>query len=259
MAIKTINLRDAVHGIYDTNNVVPGVQSAVLFRAGNIHAADAGTLGSASVTDLKGSFVPDATGVEGSGVFTMPSNNYNYGTPAADQRFPSGHVTLFTEREKSKLTYSVNQEKGLAMYTISLELYVPSVTADIHNRLESFRGEPLHAVVKMQDKFEADGTLETDDLGDGQETTATGVAKAEYLLGWDNATGTVGAEAALAINDTSGFTAGASGSLAGYFYSDFCLFLDSIEFDSGAAITDKSGATLKFTSVQGSAPIRLIS
>ena len=154
-------------------------------------------------------------------------------------------------RDRSKLTYAVNQEKGLAMYTISLELYVPAISADIHNRLESFRGVPLHAAVKMQDKFEAATPFETDDSGDGQETTAVGVTKAEYLLGWDSATGTIGADAYAAENPQ------AAEDLTGYFYSDFCLFLDSIEYDSGAAMTDKNGATLKFTSVQGSAPIRL--
>lgn len=255
MAIKTISMREDYHGIYDHNNVVPGVLSAVLFRAGNIHATGAPDADG----DLKGTWTASTTGVEGSGTFAMPANNYNYdlGGGAANYRFPNGNVTLYTEREKSKMTYSVTQEKGLAMYTISLELYVPHLTTDIHDRLQSFRGEPLHAVVTMYDKHETAIPYETDDAGDGQEAapTSAGLANAQYLLGWDGACGTIGADASDAINADAGFDA--STDLDGYFYSDFCVFLDSIEFDSGAAMTDKNGATLKFTSFQGSAPIQL--
>ena len=58
----------------------------------------------------------------------------------------------------------------------------------------------------------------------------------EYLVGWDNILGVEGT--------------------GNYKYSDFCMFLNSIEFDSGAALADKSGATIKFSCVQGTAPIR---
>ncbi len=36
--------------------------------------------------------------------------------------------------------------------------------------------------------------------------------------------------------------------------SDFALFLESIEMDSGAALNDQNGATLKLTAVQGEVP-----
>lgn len=252
MAIKTINMRAAQHGIYDHNNVVPGVLSCVLFRAGNIHGAQAGELADPdSVTDLKGVWTPSVDGngnvdVEGSGSFSMPVNNYNYGDPAADNRFPQGHIVLQTEREKSKMTYSLTQEKGLAMYDINIELYVPHISSTIGGKLESFRGEPLHAAVRMYDKHKPTTPFETDLGGDSQDDNAAdGVEPVEYLVGWDKHTGIIGT-AYSGANDQSG-----------YYYTDFCLFLDSIEFDSGAAMTDKNGATLKFKSFQGSAPIRL--
>ena len=58
-----------------------------------------------------------------------------------------------------------------------------------------------------------------------------------YLLGWDGVLGST-------YDDSS----------TDRYYSDFALFLESIEIDSGAALGDESGATLKFTAVQGEVP-----
>jgi len=239
MAIQNINMRASHHGIYDHNNVVPGVAEVVVFRAGNVHDPNTPI----ATVDLKGTFT-DGGANPADHVFTMPSDNYNYS--GDDHRFPQGHVTLRTEREKSKMTYSLTQEKGLAMYDINIELYVPHISSTIGGKLESFRGEPLHAAVRMYDKHKPTTPFETDLGGDSQDDNAAdGVEPVEYLVGWDKHTGIIGT-AYSGANDQSG-----------YYYTDFCLFLDSIEFDSGAAMTDKNGATLKFKSFQGSAPIRL--
>lgn len=217
MALREINVKGTDLGAFNHNNVVPGVESMLVFLAGNVHSP-------ASTQDLKGTYTEGAT--PNLNEFILTTNDE-----------PDAKVTFKGEREKSKMTYSMTQEKGLALYTINVEMYIPNMTATIHKELETFRGVALMGVVKMYDKFEVGATMETDpDADDETAATDASTLPGQYLIGWDNVLGT-------GISDD-------------YQYSNFNMFLESLEFDSGAALGDKSGVTVKFTAVQGSAPIR---
>ena len=217
MALTTINVNTTDFGAFNHNNVVPGVESMLLFLAGDEHNAVA-------AEDLKGTFTAGAT----------PNLN-DFLLAAADE--PDSAVLIKGEREKSKMTYSLTQVKGLALYTISIEMYIPHMAATTHKAIEEFRGKALMGIVKLYDKFELADTMETDPDADDEATATDATTKVgEYLIGWDNVLG-------IGAGDT-------------YQYSNFNMFLDSLEYDSGAGLEDKNGCTVTFTAVQGAAPIR---
>ncbi|BAQ92960.1 hypothetical protein [uncultured Mediterranean phage uvMED] len=218
MALQTINVKATGFGAFTHNNVVPGVEKISLFLAGDEHNPTA-------AVDLNGVFTEGAT----------PDLNKFV---VSDTNLPSGKVTIKGEREKSKMTYSLTQEKGLALYSISIEMYIPHMSATIHKEIEEFRGKALMAIVTMHDKFEVQTPNETDPTADNESAAfdASTIA-GQYLVGWDN---------------VLGFTSSTTSDN----YSDFNLFLDSLEYDSGAGLEEKNGCTVKFTAVQGTAPIR---
>lgn len=227
MALKSINIlaSDSNVGLHVNNLVVPGVIELTVFESGNIHSTSAGV-------DLKGSFSDNTGDVFYRKRFIMETDNY-----ASGQRFPTGAVVLRGEVGKSKMTYSMTQEKGLALYNIEVEVYFPSFTSTLHAEIEGFRGTALVGVVKMRDKFEQSYPNETQDSADDMNLPVNVDYKnAEYIVGYDEVLGTVSGD---------------------YHYSDFALYLNSVEFDSGASLEDKSGATVKFSCVQGMPPTQL--
>jgi len=201
MALQAINTSAAAFGLFQHNQVVPGVESISLFQA---------------TTDvLAGSY--------SAGVFSIVSAS-----------LPTS-VIIKGEKEKSKMTYSLTQEKGFALYNISIEMFIPMMSFDLHTRLEEFRGKALMCFVDMHDKYESATPFETDGAAD-DDANSTTLKRGKYLVGWDSILGT---------DDSTNQN------------SNFCMFLDSIESDSGAALADKSGVTLKFSCVQGQAPLRV--
>lgn len=220
--IGEINILQGSHGVYMHNDVVPGVERVVLALNGDIHNHDA--------DDFQGTFTAQ-------NVMTLDSTVGDYGMAGTE-------VILKCEREKSKMTYSVNQERGFPTHVITLELYVPHLTMDIYHKLSSGLRTAYVGLVIMNDKFEQASPFETDDNTDNETAPSSADLKqARYIVGVDQILGDVGPSA--------------SGS-GNYLYSDFALFIDSIEYDSGAALTDKNGATLKLTAVQGTAPKRVV-
>ena len=219
--IKEINVRSSVHGVYGHNDVVPGVEKVVLALNGDEHSPD-------SAVDFQGNFAVNNAIILNGDVGT-------YGMAAGDE------VLLKCEREKSKMTYSVNQERGFATHVVTLELYVPHLTRDTYHKLNNGLRTGYVGLVFMNDKFEVSPPMETDDnTADETAPTTTASTQGMYIVGVDNVLGTTGDAA--------------TGTGMNYLYSDFALFIDSIEYDSGAALTDKNGATLRLTSVQGTEP-----
>ena len=108
------------------------------------------------------------------------------------------------------MTVSGSQEKGLMMFTVSIECYIP--------KIDNTRFKGLQAMV--------------------------GQALAAKVEGWDDTSFVVGFDGVL--GDENGGSAGAT--------TDFPLFLESIEADSGAALADQNGVTLKLTAIQGALP-----
>ena len=118
------------------------------------------------------------------------------------------------EKETAKLTVSGTQEKGMMLFTVSIEAYIPNIKGASLVSLQQLVGKAL---------------IGKADFWSGST----------YIVGLDNVFGT-------------GF--GAAGTT-----TDFPLFLESIEADSGAALSDQNGVTLKLTAVQGTLPIEVLS
>jgi len=117
-----------------------------------------------------------------------------------------------------KMDVSMTQEKGLALCTISIEGYIPNLTKAEFNALLELRGKCLMAQVITNAKYGAAGARVQNNL----------------LVGWDNILGT---------QETGD-----------YIWTDFGLFLESIEGSTGAEMADGTGATVKLTAVQGELP-----
>lgn len=226
--IGEINIQQATHGVYMHNDVVPGVERVVLALNGNFHNEDA--------DDFQGKYIAGGGGIQ-------------LNSAIGDYGMSDNEVVLKCEKEKSKMTYSVNQERGFATHVITLEIYVPHLSLDIYNRLNSGLRTAYVGLVCMNDKFEQGPPYETDDNTDAETApSSTDLKQARYIVGVDQILGDVGSVA------SSVTPAGQSQIDFNFLYSDFALFIDSIEYDSGAALTDKNGATLRLTSVQGTAP-----
>lgn len=222
--IGEINILQGTHGVYMHNDVVPGVERVVLALNGDRHNED-------SASDFQGNYAMGNT------IVLNPS--------VGDYGMAQEEYVLKCEREKSKMTYSVNQDRGFPTHVITLELYVPHLAADIYNRLSSGLRTAYVGLVCMNDKFETASPYETDDNTDNETTPSSADLKqARYIVGVDQILGDTGS-----AGDGAGMN---------LLYSDFALFIDSIEYDSGAALTDKNGATLRLTAVQGTAPKRVI-
>tara|TARA_R100001443_G_scaffold117233_1_gene140671 strand:- start:5345 stop:5938 length:594 start_codon:yes stop_codon:yes gene_type:complete len=137
---------------------------------------------------------------------------------------PTSSVSVKTHAEKSKMTTNATQEKGLMLYTITLELSF-DYDGDLLTELNSYRGKALGAKVTVNNK----GANNSDEAD-----TATANS---YLVGLDAITG---------------FTDGT------YWFTDYALFLDSIEADTGAKLADGTMCTAKFTAVQATPPALFI-
>ena len=219
--IGEINILQGTHGVYMHNDVVPGVERVVLALNGDVHNHDA--------DDFQGAFTAN--------------NSITLNPAIGDYGMAGTEVVLKCEREKSKMTYSVNQERGFPTHVITLELYVPHLALNIYHKLSSGLRTAYVGMVIMNDKFEQASPFETDDNTNNETTPSSADLKqARYIVGVDQILGDVGP------------TVGSHNHL----YSDFALFIDSIEYDSGAALSDKNGATLRLTAVQGTAPKRVI-
>jgi hypothetical protein len=200
MAIQPISLQAKEH-----YNFIPGgIKEMTLWESDNIHD-------SSSAASLEGTFVNSDTANTWVGV-------------AAD--IPDGAEDIKSDSNKSKMTVSATQEKGLMLYTISVELSFPYKSNTL-TLLNSYRGKALGAYVTVNNK---DISLSAD---------ANAADNIQYLIGAESILGTLG-------NGTLGET--------GAHYSDFALFLDSIESDSGSKPDDGSSVTAKFTCVQGAPP-----
>lgn len=138
--------------------------------------------------------------------------------------YPAGAVNVLTHPERSKMTVNATQEKGLMLYTITLELTF-DYDGDLLGILNGYRGKALGAKVTVNNK------------GANSSDEADTAAASSYVVGLD---------------PILGYNAGDD-----EWFTDFALFLDSIEADSGAKLADGTTATVKFTSVQGTPPVIL--
>ena len=130
------------------------------------------------------------------------------GSVSAGVLATAGAVAIDFEKETAKLTVSASQEKGLMLYTVSIEAYIPKCSGSHFKALSNMRGAMMVARCTMWDDI-------------------------EYMVGYD-------------------FTLGKA--FGGTDITNFGLVLDSVEADSGAALSDQNGVTLKLTSVQGEPP-----
>lgn len=128
-------------------------------------------------------------------------------------------VRLEFEKETAKMTInSSHNDTTFRGFEVTIEGYFPSLKVSNLQALENFLDENQSVVAKV---FMWDGSDSTDSANDA------------WLIGWDNVT------ANAPTNTLHG------------------LRLSSIEFDSGAALSDQNGATLKFSCVMGMFPGRL--
>lgn len=125
----------------------------------------------------------------------------------------AGIVNIDFEKETAKVTVSASQEKGLMLYTVSIEAYIPKCSGAKFKALSDLRGEMMIARCTMWDGI-------------------------DLLVGYDFTLGKIASGGTFVVNDST----------------NFGLVLESIEADSGAALSDQNGVTLKLTSVQGEPP-----
>lgn len=122
----------------------------------------------------------------------------------------SGVATFDFEKETAKMTVSATQEKGLMLYTTSIEFYVPKMDAAKLKAVQNLVG-----VQALADVTTYDG--------------------ARYMVGYDFI---------LKNSDLGADTEP----------TDFGLVLESVEADTGAALADQNGFTLKLTAVTAHPP-----
>lgn len=123
-------------------------------------------------------------------------------------------VYLDFEKESAKMTVSSTKTDALTLYTITIEGYLPAVSGEYLARMHEYAKQDGLRAMVYLWEFHGDGTE----------------AGRPLLVGWDN----ILAESAT--------------------YTDFPLILESIEFDTGAALQDQNGATVKFSCVQALPP-----
>jgi hypothetical protein len=150
------------------------------------------------------------------------TNNLQFDVHASDHQvtgFSSNGNGAYIEFEKetAKMTISSTQEKGLPMKTVSIEAYIPEISESKLSALQGLEGKALAARVDLWDK--------------------KGANHKSFLVGWDNVLGSTSTIATI-----------------NYHHSKFALFIDSIEGDSGAGLSEQNGITLKMTCVQGEYP-----
>ena len=115
-----------------------------------------------------------------------------------------------------KMDISMTQEKGLALCTISIEGFIPNLTRVQLGKLQQLVGKCLMAQVITNAKYGSIMNIQNN-----------------ILVGWDNILGTIS---------------------NGLLFTDFGLFLESVEGSTGAEMGDGTGATVKLTAVQGELP-----
>jgi len=125
-------------------------------------------------------------------------------------------VTLDFEKESAKMTVTSEKTDSLTLYNITIEGYLPRVSGEYLERMHEYA---------KQDGLRAEVYLWDFHNGAGQTKPGR-----PFLVGWDN----VLAESAT--------------------HTDFPLVLESIEFDTGSALQDQNGATVKFSCVQAVPP-----
>jgi hypothetical protein len=198
MAIQALNRQDQNRYTYKPG----GILKCVFWPSGNRHVAGSTTNGLACTLAASDSAVT-VTGV------TLPTSKVNVKTHA----------------EKSKMTTSATQEKGLMLYTITLELTF-DYDDELLGELNSYRGKALGAKVTVNNK----GANNSDEA-------VPALTAVSYLVGLDKITG---------------YTDGT------YYFTDYALFLDSIEADTGAKLADGTTCTAKFTAVQATPPAKFV-
>jgi len=197
MAIQALNRQNQNRYTYKPG----GIYECQIWPSGNRHVA-------ASVTNgLSATLVATDSAVTVTG-----------------ETLPTSYVDVKTHAERSKMTTNATQEKGLMLYTITLELTF-DYDGDLLTQLNSYRGKALGAKVTVNNK------------GSNSSDTANEDAANSYLVGLDAITG---------------FTDGT------YWFTDYALFLDSIEADTGAKLADGTMCTAKFTAVQATPPALFI-
>jgi hypothetical protein len=128
-------------------------------------------------------------------------------------------VRLEFEKETAKMTInSSHNETTFRGFEVTIEGYFPGLSVSNLQALENFLDENQSVVAKV---FMWDGGNDTDSAEDA------------WIIGWDNVT----------CEDEQNTLHG--------------LRLASIEFDSGAGLSDQNGATLKFSCVMGMFPGRI--
>ena len=129
----------------------------------------------------------------------------------------ANQVYLDFEKESAKMTVTSTKTDALTLYTISIEGYLPRVSGEYLARIHEYaKQDGLRAKVYTWEYHNASYS--------GTE------AGRPFLVGWDN----ILAESAT--------------------HTDFPLILESIEFDTGSALQDQNGATVKFSCVQALPP-----
>lgn len=123
-------------------------------------------------------------------------------------------VYLDFEKESAKMTVSSTKTDALTLYTITIEGYLPAVSGEYLARMHEYAKQDGLRAKVYLWEFHGQGT----EVG------------RPLLVGWDN----ILAESAT--------------------YTDFPLILESIEFDTGSALQDQNGATVKFSCVQALPP-----
>lgn len=123
-------------------------------------------------------------------------------------------VYLDFEKESAKMTVSSTKTDALTLYTITIEGYLPAVSGEYLARMHEYAKQDGLRAMVYLWEFHGQGTEPGRPL----------------LVGWDN----ILAESAT--------------------YTDFPLILESIEFDTGSALQDQNGATVKFSCVQALPP-----
>lgn len=193
MAIQALNRQDQNRYNYKPG----GIYSCFFWESANRHDSNASGL--------------DAT-------FTVDDSECS----VTSVTYPGTAVNVLTHPERSKMTVNATQEKGLMLYTITLELTF-DYDGDLLGILNGYRGKALGARVIVNNK------------GANNSDEADSASASNYIVGLD---------------PILGYNAGNN-----EWFTDFALFLDSIEADSGAKLADGTTATVKFTSVQGTPPV----
>jgi len=130
-------------------------------------------------------------------------------------------VRLEFEKETAKMTInSSHNDTTFRGFEVMIEGYFPGLKRENLQALENFLDENQSVVAKVF-------------MWDAQVGDGTDGATNAWIVGWDNVT-------AIADDNT----------LHG-------LRLSSVEFDSGAGLSDQNGATLKFSCVMGMFPGRM--